>query len=126
MLILLLAILSYLTLLPGLHIGISRQILQSSTVFSNQLTLPQLSQSTFDGLCATLIDSDRSIQNLRQIPIQDLLEASLPFVHNFRPSLDGITIKFDPRQEILTATHWDPCLKAIIMGNCANEVGGQI
>ena len=117
--------LSYLALVPKLHTGVSRMIWQSSCFFSNQLIRPENSQQAFDRICSIFgiesSDNDK-VKKLRQISAEDLIKESPAAILGLRPVWDGITIDNDPRSAIYGADIWDKELKALVMGNCANEV----
>ena len=120
-----LATLSYLALIPKLHTGVSRMIWQSSCFFSNQLIRPESSQQAFDLMCSIFgiesSDTDK-VKKLRQIPAEDLVRESSAVITGLRPVWDGITIGNDPRSAIFGDDIWDKELKALVVGNCGNEV----
>jgi hypothetical protein len=100
-------------------------ILSSSTVFSNQLLSSSEAQTWFDRIFSQkgiTGSSEQSVEALRAVDVEVLIEKTNFARIAFRPMLDGITIPYDPRQVIFDSTLWDDYLEELIIGHCENEV----
>lgn len=119
------ALLNYLALIPTLHPSISRMLYSSSTIFSVQLLQSSEAQTWVDAICEKSgipLDAPDTVDQLREIDVDTLVQSSHFACSSFRPILDSVTIPSDPRTVVHGDDRWDPCLRKIIFGHCENEV----
>ncbi|KAL1895946.1 hypothetical protein Sste5346_005045 [Sporothrix stenoceras] len=115
----------HLMTVPQLFVDVPRIILSSSTFMSIQLLRADEAQRAFDAICQKLgvtgTSSTDIVHQLRDLPVDRLVEESWFMSTTFRPIWDDITITEDPREVAFDPTRWNPSLKSIILGTCHNE-----
>jgi len=81
-------------------------------------------QKWFDMICernGIMPGAEGCVEQLRLVPIQELVTKSAFAESSFRPTWDDVTITEDPRKVIDDASLWDTALEGIIFGHCENE-----
>lgn len=115
----------HLMTVPQLFVDIPRVILSSSTFMSIQLLRADEAQRAFDAICQKLgvtgTSSTDIVHQLRDIPVEQLVEDSWFMSLTFRPIWDDITITEDPREVAFDAARWNPSLQSMVLGTCQNE-----
>lgn len=115
----------HLMTVPQLFVDIPRIILSSSTFMSIQLLRADEAQRAFDAICQKLgvtgSSSARIMEQLRDIPVERLVEDSWFMSTTYRPIWDDITITEDPREVAFDPQRWNPSLQSMVLGTCRNE-----
>ncbi|CAK7199408.1 hypothetical protein SEUCBS139899_002088 [Sporothrix eucalyptigena] len=109
----------HLMTVPQLYVDIPRIILSSSTCMSIQLLRAEEAQQACDAICDKL--GAKTAEDLRNFPVDQLVENTWFASTTFRPTWDDITITSDPREAAFDTTRWNPSLQAMILGTCQNE-----
>ncbi|CAK7210608.1 hypothetical protein SBRCBS47491_000830 [Sporothrix bragantina] len=109
----------HLMTVPQLYVDIPRIILSSSTCMSIQLLRAHEAQKAYDEICDKL--GANSVEELRNVSVEKLVEETWFASTTFRPIWDDITITSDPREVAFDPERWNPSLKAMVLGTCQNE-----
>ena len=109
----------HLATVPQLYVDTPRKILSSSTCMTVQLSRAHEVQKSYDAICEKL--GTRTVDELRNIPLERLIEETWFARTAFRPTWDDITITSDPREAAFDSQRWNSSLREVVLGLCKNE-----